>query len=567
MLMSARVRGRSRTVIPQKRCPARTRRLVTGLFLAVALSLVVSSSLSAAGAARATVTELYGTAPDFLDPQQSYTTEGAEALWVSYLGLYSYDHRGGAASSELIPALASGQPRVTDGGRLYTMTLRPGLVYSNGAAVRAGDFLYSIERALKLNFGGAVFYTNNIVGAAAYLAGKARTISGISFDDATGRITIRLLAPYGPFENVLAFPSSGFVPAGTPMRSLTNDPPPGVGPYEITDVVPNRSWLGEVNPYYARQAIPGIPVGTVNVQAKVVSNTTTESEDVLDNSADLFDNWDSIAPALVPAVRARASRRYRLVPTESLYYFFMNTTSRPFNNQLVREAVVTATDRRVLSKLDSGTLIPACYLLPIGLIGHPTAPCPYGNPDAAPNVARARELIRQSGDAGAAVAVWGEERQPEAQFAIYYASVLNEIGLKATLKPIADAQYFPVIANLRYDPQTGWAGWAEDFPNPSDFYALLDRRAIQPTNNGNFSQVDDARIQGAIEQLDRVPASDLRGVANKWAALDEYTARKAYEDVFGYLAVPEFASSRIDFQALRFVPNCGWDWTSFRLAR
>jgi peptide/nickel transport system substrate-binding protein len=553
-------------VILQNRCPPRTRRLVTCLFVAVALSLVVSSSLSAAGAARATVTELYGTAPDFLDPQQSYTTEGAEALWVSYLGLYSYAHRSGAASSELIPALASSQPQVSDGGRLYTMTLRPKLVYSNGGAVRAGDFLYSIERALKLNFGGDAFYTNNIVGAAAYLAGRAKTISGISFDDATGRITIRLLAPYGPFENVLAFPSSGFVPTGTPMRSLTNDPPPGVGPYEITDVVPNRSWLGEVNPYYARQAIPGIPVGTVNVQARVVSNTTTETEDVLDNSADLFDNWDTIAPSLVPAVKARASTRYRLVPTESVYYFFMNTTAKPFNSQLVREAVVMATDRRLLAKLDSGTLIPGCYFLPLGIIGHPTAPCPYGNPHAAPNVGRARALIKQSGDAGDAIAVWSEERQPEAQFGIYFASVLNEIGLKATIKPIADAQYFPAIGSLRNNAQTGWAGWAEDFPNPSDFYALLDKRGIQASNNLNLSQIDDQHIQDTIETLDAVPASALRRVANRWTALDEYTARKAYEDVLGYLAVPEFASSRIDFRALRFMPSYGWDWTSFRLA-
>ena len=32
------------------------------------------------------VTVLMGTAPDFLDPQEGYTTQSAEATWISYLG-------------------------------------------------------------------------------------------------------------------------------------------------------------------------------------------------------------------------------------------------------------------------------------------------------------------------------------------------------------------------------------------------------------------------------------------------------------------------------------------------
>ena len=37
----------------------------------------------------------------------------------------------------------------------------------------------------------------------------------------------------------------------------------------ITNVVPDKSWEGQINPNYAKEAIPGIPVATVNVQAKV----------------------------------------------------------------------------------------------------------------------------------------------------------------------------------------------------------------------------------------------------------------------------------------------------------
>ena len=544
-------------------------RVMLGAVVAVALGTAATLWATAAGAAHSaaatTVTLLYGTAPDYLDPQESYTTQGAEADWVSYLGLYSYAHANGSAGGVVIPALATAQPKITNGGKTYTMTLRKNLVYSNGKAVKASDFAYSIERALKLNWGGDPFYTGYIVGATAYQKGKATTISGISANDATGKITVHLLSAYGPFENILAFPSSGFVPTGTIMK-VTNTAPPGVGPYMITNIVPTKSWDGTINPYYAKEAIPGIPQGSVTVDARVESNTATETEDVLNNTDDLFDTGDSITPSLLPQIKSTAANRYKTTPVVQNFYFFLNVTEKPFNSQLVREAVDLAIDRRVLSKLASGTISPGCFFLPPGMIGHPTASCPYGiNPDGAPNLAKAKALVKQSGDLGAAVTVYSEERVPRTQFGTYYASVLNSIGLKATIKPIADALYFPTIGTLKLHPQTGFADWDEDFPNPGDFYLLLDKHSIQPTNSLNYGQVNDPKIQNAITKLDAIPSSQLSKYASDWTALDEYTAQKAYNIVFGYQTWPEFTSTRIDYAALIVQPSYGWDWTSIKL--
>ena len=548
----------------------KTLRVLLGATVAVALGTAATLWATAAGAAHIaaapTVTIVYGTAPDYLDPQKTYTTQGGEATWVSYLGLYTYAHKVGAAGGAVIPALAQALPVVSNGGKTYTMTLRPNLVYSNGNAVKASDFAYSIERALKLTWGGDSFYTGNIVGALAYSTGKSTSISGIVANDATGQITIHLLAPYGAFLNILAFPSSGLVPTGTAMTNLSNTPPPGVGPYMITNVVPNKSWVGAINPYYAKEAIPGIPQGSVTVDARVESNTATETEDVLNNTDDLFDTGDSITPSLLPQIKSTAASRYKTIPVVQNFYFFLNVTEKPFNSQLVREAVDLAIDRRVLSKLASGTISPGCFFLPPGMIGHPTTLCPYGiNPDGAPNLAKAKSLVKQSGDLGAAVTVYSEERVPRTQFCTYYASVLNSIGLKATIKPIADALYFPTIGTLKLHPQTGFADWDEDFPNPGDFYLLLDKHSIQPTNSLNYGQVNDPKIQNAITKLDAIPSSQLSKYATDWTALDEYTAQKAYNIVFGYQTWPEFTSTRIDYAALIVQPSYGWDWTSIKL--
>ena len=142
-----------------------------------------------------TATVLMGTAPDFLDPQEGYTTQSAEATWISYTPLLTYKHASGQAGTQLIPGLAAALPTVSADGKTYTLKLRPNLVYSDGSPVKASDFAYTIERAIKLNWGGKSFFTNNIVGAAAYDKGTAKTISGIKTDDATGAITIHLSQP------------------------------------------------------------------------------------------------------------------------------------------------------------------------------------------------------------------------------------------------------------------------------------------------------------------------------------------------------------------------------------
>jgi peptide/nickel transport system substrate-binding protein len=535
--------------------------------LAVGASACGSSSTSStsSGGAGGTVSVLMGTAPDSLDPGLGATTQSYEATWITYTGLVSYAHAPGEAGTKLIPGVAQNLPTVADGGKTYTFTLRKGLVYSNGAPVKASDFAYTIERAIKLGWSNESFLSENIVGGEAFEKGKASSIAGIHTDDASGAITIKLVAPYGPFLNVLAFPAAGLVPSGTPMKSLTNSPPPGVGPYEIESVVPNKSFSLVRNPDWSKDAIPGIPAGHANIDVSIVSNNQSEAEQVLNNSADVFDYNDTVPPTLISQVESQAKGRYAKEPTVSGEYFFMNTKEAPFDNALVREAVNYALDRQALQRLDSGMLEPACFFLPAGMPGHPSAPCPYGEPGSgatAANVAKAKELVRKSGLAGTSVTVWGGSRAPHKEFVDYYAGVLNEIGFKASEKIVADAQYYSTVGNVSNKAQTGWLSYSQDFPNPIDFYQLLDAHSIQPTENHNLSQVDDPHIQSELASLGPVPSSQLSSVVGRWQALDEYTAQKAYMAVFGYDEAPKFFSDRIDFNAAIFHPVYGNDWSS-----
>lgn len=512
---------------------------------------------------------LMGTPPQSLDPGLDYTSEGAEVNWLVYTGLITYAHANGSAGTRLIPGLATALPVISDGGKTYTVTLRKGLVFSNGRPVLASDFAYTVERALKIPWGGSgEFITPVIFGAMAYANGKAKTISGITTDNATGRIVIHLTAPYGPFENVLAFPTLGIIPAGTPMTPQPTSPPPGVGPYEVTQIVPNQSFSVVRNPRWASMGISDIPSGHVNVDVKISPNLNANALSVLDNSADIFDWSDPMPGSLLAQIRARAADRFRMVDLGgATNYIFMNTAEKPFSSQLAREAVVTGLNQDAMNRLVADTLQPACFLLPPDVPGHPTgASCPYGTPGTG-DLARARALVAQSGMAGTPVTVWSMNTNPVQPLMTYYAQFLDSIGFHATLKTLANAVYFTNVgAEKTLHPQTGFGDWVQDFPNPIDFYGvLLNGNAIMPTNNLNFGEVNDPHINAQINKLAATPTAQLNTVAGQWQALDQYVAKKAYLAVFGYVEHPEFASDRINYDAVIFHPIYGWDLSSLQL--
>jgi peptide/nickel transport system substrate-binding protein len=542
--------------------------LAGSLALLLALGAAACGSTAnggSSGKTGGTVTVLMGTPPDSLDPGLGALTQSYEATWIAYTGLVTYAHASGEAGAKLIPGVAESLPTVSNGGKTYTFKLRKDLVYSDGTPVKASDFAHTIERAIKLGWGNKSFLTENIVGGEAFDKGKAHSIAGIHTNDATGTIAVDLVAPYGPFLNVLAFPAAGLVPSSTPMHATPNEPPPGVGAYEIAHVVPNKSFSLVRNPHFTSSTIPGVPAGKVDVNVQVIANNQTEAEQVLSNQADVFDYNDTIPPTLLAQVQSQAASRYAKESTVSGEYFFLNVKEKPFSSAQARQAVEYALDRRALQRLDSGMLEPACFFLPTGMPGHPTAACPYGAPEAGPNLAKAKELIAKSGLAGTSVTVWGGSRAPHKEFVDYYASVLNEIGLKASVKIVADAQYYSTVGNLSTKAQTGWLSFSQDFPNPVDFYQLLDAKSIQPNENHNLSQVNDPHIQSEIAALGPIPSSQLPSVVGRWQALDQYTAQNAYIAPFGYDEVPKFFSGRVNFSAAVFHPVYGNDWSTLEL--
>ena len=213
--------------------------MIVGLCALAALALA-SCGRSSSGKEGGTLNVSFASYPDALDPQFSYTTEGWSAMYDTYIPLLTFAHGEGEAGSKVVPGLATGMPKVTDGGKTYTLTLAKGVKYSDGTPVKASDFKSSIERMFKLNSSGTPYYTV-IDGAEDFQEKKAEEISGIEADDKTGKIVIHLTEPQGAFEDLLALLFAAPVPADTPDETATKTVPPATGPYEIVNVRPGRA--------------------------------------------------------------------------------------------------------------------------------------------------------------------------------------------------------------------------------------------------------------------------------------------------------------------------------------
>jgi peptide/nickel transport system substrate-binding protein len=498
----------------------------------------------------------YTSFPDYMDPQISYTAEGWTAMRPVYVPLLTYKAASEEEGAEIIPGLAKELPKVTNGGKTYTMFLREGLKYSNGEPIKAGDFKYAVERCFLTNSGGSPFYTD-IVGAEKFAETKKGGISGIKVNEKTGEIVINLMNPRGTFNNELALMFVAPVPQKTPDEDQSASPIPASGPYMLTKSEPGRGWDYERNPYWAKDNGKEIelPAGHVDkIEIEVQRNQSTQVNDV--ESGKL--NWIFDPP---PTDRYQEVKekfegtQFRPEPTISTYYFWMNQSVEPFNNLKVREAVNYAVDPAALERIYTGQIQGTQQILPPGMPG-------YKKLELFPHdVKKAKELVAESGVKDKEITVWTDTESPNNDAGTYYQGVLEEIGFKVELKILNADNYFTVIGNTSTpNLDTGFADWFEDYPHPNDFMFLLNGENIQSTNNQNFSQTNVKALNEKIEKLSEEQLGPEQEAG--YTELDEEFMKEASWAPYGTRTLSLFVSENINLETAIWNPTFETELTS-----
>jgi peptide/nickel transport system substrate-binding protein len=518
-----------------------------------------SSSSSSGGKEGGTLNATYASFPDYMDPGLSYTAEGWTAMGEVYIPLLTYKHANGTAGAALEPGLAKEMPKITNGGKTYTMFLRPGLKYSNGQPVKASDFTYAVERVFKVNSGGSVFYTD-IVGAEKFAETKQGGIPGIKTNDKTGEIVINLVKPRGTFSNELGLMFVAPVPTGTPDEDLSAKPPPGTGPYMITKSQPGRGWEYARNPYWAKansKAMPEYPSGNIDAaKVTVVRNPQTQVNDIEQGKYDWMQNPPP-SNRYQEVLKKYEGTQFKTFPTISTYYFWMNTQKAPFNDPKVRQAVNYAVDPEALERIYSGGIAATHQILPEGMPGHKTL-------DLYPhNIAKAKEMIEAAHPSDMNITVWTDTESPNNEAGEYYEGVLKELGFHTTLKIINADNYFTVIGNRTTpDLDTGWSDWYEDYPHPNDFFQpLLAGESILQTNNGNFANIDEPALNKEIAKLGEEQLGPEQEAA--YAELDKKFMELAPWVPYGTRTLSTFVSSAINLENVITNPTFFQYLTSF----
>lgn len=503
---------------------------------------------------RSSFTAAFEDFPDYLDPQLSFTVEGWAAMYNTYIPLLTYRHGGGRAGSDVVPGLARGLPEISDRGRTYTLFLRRGLRYSNGAPVRASHFRFAVERMFRLNSVGAPLYSD-IVGAKGFRKGRRARIGGIVTNDRTGKIVIHLTAPRGTFVNELALTFTALVPPGTPARDRSFAPPPATGPYVITRSKLN-GWSYARNPEWRgsnARLMPQLPSGHVDrIEIEVRGGAARQVREVERGKLDwMFGHPPSDQYARL--ARRYGGSRLRVEPMLATYYFWMNTTKPPFDDLRVREAVNYAVDRSLLRRIYGSELAPTQQILPPGMPGYKKfALFPH-------DIAKARSLVAEANPADREITVWASSEAPDREAAAYYRGRLQELGFDAHLKVVSPFEVFAVGLS-RSDLDTGWSNWFADYPHPGDFFKpLLSGSAI---GSGNLSRIDVPALNSEIAALNEVELGSAQ--ERRYALLDRAFMKQAPWVPYGNPTLSTFVSTAIDPDEVILNPLIGPDLTSFR---
>jgi peptide/nickel transport system substrate-binding protein len=502
--------------------------------------------------------------PDSFDPVLIQTNQANQALQGVYTGLLTYKHVTGTDGNTLIPGLAEALPTISADKKTYTFKLRAGIKYSDGTPVAASDFEHTIKRLLFLG-GPYSSFSNVIVGAPEYLAAKKQDadISGITSDDKTGEITVKLSKPDSKFLFAISLVSGAPTPAAKSPFKASTGAMPGAGPFAMTVQNPTRQLTLTKNPNFN---VPGIPQPKVDKITVIKETVPKMTQDVINNKLDFM--TEDPAGDDLPLVKAKYADRFRMDPNPpNTYWFFLNQTLKPFDKLEVRQAVNYAIDSRALGRIFGGRLQPTCNFLPPGYAGNgyvKVDPCPYGDPNGPGDIAKAKQLVQRSGYAGMNVTVWGNTKDPRPAIVDYLRDVLNQIGFKAKTKVLDQQVYFGTVGLKKTQAQAGFTDWFSDFPHPADFFEPnLSKAALQSSPTFNFEFKSNPVLDKAL--VDLTP-QDPKSVADEWAKVDKALIDNADIAVYGNELSTSFFSDRMDFQNCNGVsPIYKNDWLQFCL--
>jgi peptide/nickel transport system substrate-binding protein len=200
---------------------------------------------------------------DSLDPALAYSPDSWPLVDATCARLMTYPDERVPAGLRLVREVAAAEPVASADRRTWTFRLRSGFRFSDGTPVRASAFAHAIERTLAPGVGspGAQF-TLDIVGAAAYRAGRTARLTGVTAAGMT--LAVRFKHPAADFPARTTMTSPAAIPAGAAPTAIVRTTSFVAG--SICETVRPVVFATQTAPSPAAMAVGPSPTAIVRVE-------------------------------------------------------------------------------------------------------------------------------------------------------------------------------------------------------------------------------------------------------------------------------------------------------------
>lgn len=334
--------------------------------------------------------------PRTLDPADAYELRSLNLVYNMSDRLYAYT----PGTTKLEPELATALPKISPDGLTYTIPLRTGVVFHDGAPLNAKVMADSLLR-FRNNGGQPAFLLKDVVD----------TIEATSDTE----IKIKLKKPFAAFPSLLAFigvcpvsPKEYQIGEGKFVQSKFI----GTGPYKLASYGTDAVRFDVFDKYWGEKPV------NKGINWRIYKN----------NSSNLFNAFKrkeidvayfSLEPTQIRSLREEAKKgNIQEISSAgtTISYMMLNVTQKPLDNPLVRQAIASVIDRQLINQrvlFDQAE--PLYSTIPTSFdVSVPLFKDKYG--DA--NIEKAKQLLQQAGFSAAKPAklqIWYPSGSPTRQ--------------------------------------------------------------------------------------------------------------------------------------------------------
>jgi peptide/nickel transport system substrate-binding protein len=534
---------------------------------------------------------------DSMDPGIAYYAVSYMVTQASQRTLYQYQ---GSETEKPAPDLAEAEPEISPDGRTVTVKIRKGVKFSPpvNREVTAKDVKYAIERAFASSVSNpyAAAYFADIEGAPAQPAKTPPSIKGIEVPDDRTVVFKLSKKTGGLLAGALSLPVSAPVPEEFAKRhdgektSTYGDNVVATGPYMLKrdkDGKTTGSGLGWApgksitlvrNPNWDKGASGDYRNAYLDrIEFQTNANSNVAARQIL-SGKNLVNGDTPPAEAVKRGVQEQRDQ-IAITPSGGNRYLAMNTTIKPFDDPNVRKAVAAALDRNALRQVRGGPVVGdiATHFIPPEVPGFEDAGGAKGpgvdflaKPEGDPRLAA--DYMRRAGyesgkyDGDAEILVVGDREPPGDKMAEIAQQTLQDLGFKLKLRLVPRETMFTKFcgspkAEVAVCPNVAWA---KDFNDPQTILDVtFSGEQIHPTNNSNWPQLDDPRVNRAIERAGEITDPEAR--AKAWGEIDRMITELAPAVPILWDKQPNIRSKNVNGKIWGF--NASWDLTETSIAQ